>query len=976
MKTKFHFIVLVLLLSFSQLPGTDNSPKREFRAAWISTVVNIDWPSTPGLSAENQKQELITILDYLKKANLNAVVFQVRPACDAMYASTIEPWSYWLTGEQGKANDGNFDPLHFAIEEAHKRGMELHAWFNPYRVSRESWNLKLDENHIAKKNPHWVLNVDGNEILDPGLPEVREYITLIIEDVVSRYDVDAIHFDDYFYLEGISTQDAQTFNDYPNGYTDLGDWRRNNVNQLMRDVYSKIQSINPDVKFGQSPPGIWKTGVPDGIFGRNTYSSIYCDAPTWLEEQVIDYLAPQLYWKIEGPQDYSKLMPWWVSQSNGRHIYPGLAFYRVGESSFDKTQLGQMISLNRDNEGNQGQIFFTAHNFQDNLGNNTDTLENNYFKYKSFVPSMSWRDQIAPNAPSNLRFGRVEGTGTTGLTWDKSSSEDAKWYALYRFSESSYTQDDFDNPANIYDVTSNNYFIIDESFPSEKAYYVVTALDRNHNESSGSSAFEFTPGLTLPDVPELLLPLADAQNLTDSIKLEWNYADNANYYSVEVSENIDFSTFAINKSALLDTMYVITGLKGETQYFWRTKALNNAGESSYSEIRSFRTGYPAAPGLTLPQDETIDIALMPSYSWEERNDAISYQFQLFKDIGSNSDNLLIDTVLTTNEFQQEFELDPSTVYSFRVRVTNEYGTGLYSEINKFKTLSRLPDMPMLVSPLNNDNNVSETVILVWNQSKYALSYDVQVATDIDFSNIFFTDNIVNDTSASVQSLKGDTQYFWRARAVNNSGKSEYTNTYSFETGFPITPQLVSPTDLELNVAIRPNFQWTESKSAENYQVQIALDNTFSDNKMILDTLVNESSFISKELKHETIYSWRVKGKNSLSESDWSTIYRFKTTDITSVIDNKIPLEYKLHQNYPNPFNPSTTIKFDLPETNFVSLKIYNILGQQVAIIVNEELKAGRYKYSFDSKGELPSGIYFCILKTDKRTDIKKMILLK
>jgi uncharacterized lipoprotein YddW (UPF0748 family) len=201
------------------------------RAAWLSTVRNIDWPTAPTNSSEKKIEDLIGIIDYLKNANLNTVIMQVRPASDAMYVSNIEPWSYWLTGQQGKAPSPFFDPLQIAIEESHKRGMELHAWLNPYRVRLESYNLALDEMNVARQHPDWVLNIDGDEILDPGLPEVRQHIVNVITDIITNYDLDAIHFDDYFYLESITNQDAETFATYPNGFTNLGDWRRNNVNE-------------------------------------------------------------------------------------------------------------------------------------------------------------------------------------------------------------------------------------------------------------------------------------------------------------------------------------------------------------------------------------------------------------------------------------------------------------------------------------------------------------------------------------------------------------------------------------------------------------------------------------------------------------------------------------------------------------------------------------------------------------------------
>jgi len=403
---KLIFSALLSLTIFFQLNAQSDSPKRELRAAWITTVWNLDWPNSSSNSTAQKKEDLIEILDYLKAANLNAVVFQIRPACDAMYASTIEPWSSWLTGQQGRAPYPFFDPLEFAVEEAHKRGMELHAWLNPYRVRDDGMNLSLDESNVAKQHPDWVMNIGGDEILDPGLPLVRQHVVDVITDIITRYDVDAIHFDDYFYLEGISNQDDQTFADYPRGFTDRGDWRRDNVHELLRNIYSTIQSVAPHVKFGQGPAGIWKNGVPDGIIGRDNYSVIYSDPVTWLNEQIIDYLAPQLYWEFGGSQDYGKLAPWWAEQRNERHIYPGLAYFFVGQS-LDKTQIGKMVRFNREAEGIFGEVYYRASNFKENLGGITDTLTDDLYKFKALVPVMDWKDPTPPSAPVNLTYGRV-----------------------------------------------------------------------------------------------------------------------------------------------------------------------------------------------------------------------------------------------------------------------------------------------------------------------------------------------------------------------------------------------------------------------------------------------------------------------------------------------------------------------------------------------------------------------------------------
>ncbi|HEX9972655.1 MAG TPA: family 10 glycosylhydrolase, partial [bacterium] len=274
-------------------------------------MVNLDWPSSPSLNPDRQRSELVSTLDQLRAVGINAIFFQVRPECDAFYQSTYEPWSYFLTGKQGKAPSPFYDPLEFAISEAHKRGMELHAWFNPYRAIREIGSFQIDSTHVTVRHPDWAIQIGNFKFLNPGLPMVREHVTAVIIDVARRYDIDGIHFDDYFYPyppNNITNEDDQTFANYSRGFTGRGDWRRDNVNLFIEMVYDTIQAIKPYVKFGVSPFGIWKNGVPSGITGLDAYSAIYADAVTWFNKQIVDYVAPQLYWAFGGGQDYGKLL--------------------------------------------------------------------------------------------------------------------------------------------------------------------------------------------------------------------------------------------------------------------------------------------------------------------------------------------------------------------------------------------------------------------------------------------------------------------------------------------------------------------------------------------------------------------------------------------------------------------------------------------------------------------------------------------
>ncbi len=313
---KKHLLIIfsiIILLNISSYAQTAH-PKFEFRGAWVATVINLDWPSSPNLTTEQQKEQLISILDKLKAAGINSVIFQVRAESDAFYDSHYEPWSYWLTGKQGRAPSPYYDPLKFAVQEAHKRGMELQAWFNPYRVVRDiAHAYPTAQNHVTKTHPEWVVTYGNIKVLDPGIPAVREYITKIIMDVVGRYDIDGVHFDDYFYPypNGTPFNDGTTFFLYPNGYhaEHIADWRRNNVNLLIKMVHDSIQTTKPYVKFGISPFGIWKSRTPSGISSSlSSYDDLYADAVYWLQNKIVDYLTPQIYWSFNGNWDYGKIM--------------------------------------------------------------------------------------------------------------------------------------------------------------------------------------------------------------------------------------------------------------------------------------------------------------------------------------------------------------------------------------------------------------------------------------------------------------------------------------------------------------------------------------------------------------------------------------------------------------------------------------------------------------------------------------------
>ncbi len=495
---KLYTIVSLSFVLITVFYAQTQPPKREFRAAWVATVSNIDWPSTKNLSSSAQKAEVIAILDKHKQNNINAILFQVRPSCDAFYQGGLEPLSEWLVGVQGGNLSSYYDPLQFWIDEAHKRGMELHCWFNPYR-SVVSSGSSVHSSHISKTHPEWNITYGASpyKLLDPGIPAVQNYSLSVIMDVVRRYTIDGVHFDDYFYpYGGMTNQDSATFANYKGAFTVIGDWRRNNVNKFIAMVYDSIKAIKPWVKFGVSPFGIWKNGQP--VSGLDAYSAIYCDALNWLQNLKVDYITPQMYWKIGGSQDYSVLMPWWSARLNGRHLYSGNAVYRLTDAAFttanNASEIQNQIELNRVNSRALGFVAFSSKSVTGNLKGIQDSLRANQFKYPALPPTMQWLDNVAPLAPTNL-IASYSGTGIT-LQWQKpgtaSDNDSVKYYVVYRAQSPDTINSE--NVRQIVAITTNDSArYIDNTVVNGSTYsYLVTAFDKLNNESVVTAKINLT----------------------------------------------------------------------------------------------------------------------------------------------------------------------------------------------------------------------------------------------------------------------------------------------------------------------------------------------------------------------------------------------------------------------------------------------------------------------------------------------------
>ena len=449
MKSLFLALLLALLPAFTARGQSSEPPEvaREFRAIWVATVANIDWPSKPGLSTWQQQSELIAILDRAVALNMNAIILQVRPAADALYASKLEPWSEYLTGQMGRAPEPYYDPLEFAVQEAHKRGLELHAWFNPYRAHHPSARSESAVTHVSNSRPDLVRPYAEYLWLDPGDSAVRRLSTDVIMDVVKRYDVDGIHLDDYFYpykekdSKGnvIDFPDNTTWSRYAasGGQMTRDDWRRNNVDTFIRDLYASIKATKPYVKFGVSPFGIWRPGFPSQIKGFDSYAELYADSRKWLNEGWVDYFTPQLYWAVSRQdQSYPVLLRWWVSQNTrGRNIWPGNFTAKVGESgssSWKAQEILDQISATRMEEGATGNVHFSAKVLMLDRDSIDEKLVGGPYAGPALVPASPWLDSIAPRPPhAVMRQDSATGAMAVDLT-PQGEKKVWRWVLRYR----------------------------------------------------------------------------------------------------------------------------------------------------------------------------------------------------------------------------------------------------------------------------------------------------------------------------------------------------------------------------------------------------------------------------------------------------------------------------------------------------------------------------------------------------------------
>jgi uncharacterized lipoprotein YddW (UPF0748 family) len=760
---------------------------------------------------------------------MNAAFLQVRPECDALYESSYEPWSRYLTGTQG-VNPG-YDPLAFAIEEAHKRGIELHAWLNPYRINANTnpGSGYYAAGHVFLEHPEWAIQYsNGGNILNPGLPEVQQYIKEVVGDLIQKYDLDGVHFDDYFYsYSGTPNALDQAAYDLYGGGLSRGDFRRKSVNKMIEYVWDTIQSVRPHIRFGVSPFGIYGNNMnPPGITGLDAYNQIYCDPLAWLAEGTVDYITPQLYWPTGGSQDYSILLPWWAgwTKQYDRHLFAGLGIYRLmanapagAESAglqviesesdlfelkkyfdFDKEKQGEMarttsdpdpwtlgqintqVEISRSNADNNslGSVYFRMNDFY-RVNGLINSLRNNVYQHVALPPTMTWKGEGAPVPPTNMAFNQLEGESFFRLTWDH--PRDSLRFVVYAF-DPVFGEDDVVKAENRVAITYSKSYRLSPDRIGQGFKVVVTTLDRYGYESAPSESFQ----APFPVQVVLVSPANEANEVASGASLQWQPAQYASRYRIEVATDAGFTTGVHaftqeeNEAFLTDL-----GLSGESTFFWRVAGENISGTGEFSLSRSFTTAYPKIPVVTAPAHQSEGVSVEPTIVYTGSAGLQTMQIQISEGgTGFSLNSLVFDQQIAagaSGEHTLTTPLQALTTYYLRVRGGNSFGSSNWSTIVQFRTLFPTAPAPVVLAPANNAVGLALPVTFSWAPAEGATSYRAQIAADANFANLLFTPAIYGETQYVINGLENGKTYYARVASFNAGGVGEWSSTVAFST---------------------------------------------------------------------------------------------------------------------------------------------------------------------------------------------------
>jgi uncharacterized lipoprotein YddW (UPF0748 family) len=826
--------LLFFLIFFIQFVSAQ-SPKRELRATWLTTVWQLDWPSVtvPKATGTNdaarqaailqQKNGLISILNSLKAANMNAVYFQVRSMCDAMYQSSYEPWSQWISSERGA--DPGYDPLAYAIEEAHKRGMELHAWLNPYRYSTSAsthGNLPTD---YFNTHPDWLLAYDSyTKILNPGIPDVVLQIKKIIGEIVNKYDIDGIVFDDYFYAYGgtSNTLDATAQALYKPAGKDLNDWRRENVNKMIAAVYDTIQSSKPYVKFGVSPFGTWTTDasvaasrgitLPSGVGTTgNMYAEIYCDPIAWLEQGKVDYISPQLYWTTYSSYPYGILAQWWSGISNrfGKHFYSShslsaltaqapasfktnrflfgdtinaksfstlenqaltsrmnsLAFHAPQISNFAPSEIALQVGFNRTSDVNDapGSVFYATDNTVNTSGF-ISYLNQNIFTQSALTPAISWKTADNQTLVDDLNL-----TSQT-LTWTYSGTNVR--FSVYAIPNANRNDSAvFSSSKYLLGTAYNQQFDLPTNVNSSTHKIAVAVLDRYGNEFSPRVYGENVETLS---AAQLVFPTDNTTVLLPCI-FKWNKDTGVDSFVWQLARDAQFTNLVCSRETSQAQFFsgLQTNLKDNVTYYWRVKTRKANAVTSISEVRKFLSHKFQ---ISSPANGSGSVSLTPTFNWDNVSSTASYTLEISTAVDFNASKQILLTTLNSSIFTLPAgTLMPTTTYYARITV-KDGSIQATSETVMFTTLDVPITVPQISNPINGSTVLGKNIQVCWNEQA-SKGFRVELAKDASFPVRTTTVKTVDASvyCATYESLTSGT-YYVRVKAATTTGLTDPSQT--------------------------------------------------------------------------------------------------------------------------------------------------------------------------------------------------------
>ncbi len=757
-----------------------NPPKREIRAAWLTTVWAIDWPQTRGTGdnvASKQKEELRTIIDKMHAANMNTVFFQIRSMSDAMYKSSYEPWSIYLVGTGG--GEPTYDPLAYAVEYAHSLGMELHAWVNPYRYATSAENFSTSANSYATLHPEWLMkNGQYESILNPGIPEVRDQIARVIAEVVKNYDIDGVLFDDYFYLNGATkdSQDQAQYDAYNPNNLSRADWRREQVNLMVKQVYETIKGIKPYCRFGISPAGVActskavadKYGVePCPVSSDWQYNGIYSDPLAWLSSHTIDYISPQIYWAIGSSADYDQICNWWSKVANkfGRHFYSSSSLSALG--SLGNQEYVNQVGLNRayDRNGATGSVFY---GLSTGLNSATfmDYMKTNVFSAPALQPAMAWHP-----ATKTYQVSAITLNGTV-LKWTAPASN--LRYAIYAIPTDSIGKlGVFQSSKYLLGVTYRPSYILPQK--QEGYSYAVSVFDRYGNEHAPVVMNQTAQTIT---AAQLTFPEQNGTPLLPCY-FSWQAVDKADSYLFQLSDTESFTNLLYQYETTDVSFYVgnIGFLEGDKTYYWRirTRALNAA--DTYSEVRAF-TGKDFH--IVAPANGEQDVELTPLLRCDSvLIDKAQYTFEVATATTFAANKMALTATTDKPRFQvEEATLTSSTTYYVRATVSYD-GLQAISSITSFRTLDLPTEVPTIIKPLTNDTIYGTEVEVCWQQQD-AMSFRIELSTSEKFAPLK-TSAKVADAYATCYTYEGvePGTYYLRMKAKGATGYTEPSEVHIF-----------------------------------------------------------------------------------------------------------------------------------------------------------------------------------------------------